>query len=92
MTAYIETNAKDASGKWDVSAIPGGSGNMGGSHLTVPKQGKHPKEAADLLKWLTAPEQQAKVFKATGNFPSLPKLYDDPSIKNFSKPFFNDAK
>jgi cellobiose transport system substrate-binding protein len=91
MTAYIESNAKDASGKWDIAAAPGGGGNFGGSHLTVPKQTKHPKEAAELAKWLTAPEQEAKVFKATGNFPSYPALYDQPDIANFSKPFFNNA-
>jgi cellobiose transport system substrate-binding protein len=91
MTAFIETNAKDASGKWDVAAVPGGSGNMGGSHLAIPKQSKHAKEAAELVKFLVAPEQQAKVFKAKGNFPSLPALYDQPDIANFSKPYFNNA-
>jgi len=91
MTAYIESNAKDAAGKWDVAAVPGGSGNIGGSHLTAPKQGKHPKETAELIKFLAAADQQAKVFKATGNFPSLPKLYDDPSVQSFKKAYFNNA-
>jgi cellobiose transport system substrate-binding protein len=91
MTAYIETNAKNSATKWDVAAVPGGSGNVGGSHLTVPKQSKNQKEAAELVKWLVAPEQQAKVFKAKGNFPSTPELYDTPDIKGFSKPFFNNA-
>ena len=31
------------------------------------------------------------VFKATGNFPSMPSLYTDPAIKSFTKPFFNNA-
>ncbi|MBB5871410.1 cellobiose transport system substrate-binding protein [Allocatelliglobosispora scoriae] len=91
MTAYIEGNAKDAAGKWDVATVPGGSGNMGGSHLVLPKQGKHPKEAYELIKFLTSSESQAAVFKKTGNFPSLPKLYDDPSITGFSKAYFNNA-
>ncbi|BCJ73137.1 ABC transporter substrate-binding protein [Catellatospora sp. IY07-71] len=91
MTAYIETNAKDAAGKWDVAAVPGGAGSMGGSHLALPKQGKHAKEAYELIKWLTAPEQQKKIFKATGNFPSTPSLYTDPDLTGFSKPFFNNA-
>jgi cellobiose transport system substrate-binding protein len=91
MTAFIESNAKDAAGKWDVAAVPGGSGNMGGSHLAIPKQSKHAKEAAELVKFLTAPEQQAKVFKSKGNFPSMPELYEQPDIANFSKPFFNNA-
>jgi cellobiose transport system substrate-binding protein len=91
MTSYIETNAKDASGKWDIAAVPGGAGSMGGSHLALPKQGKHAKEAFELIKWLTAPEQQKKVFKATGNFPSTPSLYTDPDLTGFSKAFFNNA-
>jgi cellobiose transport system substrate-binding protein len=64
---------------------------MGGSHLSLPKQGKHPKEAFELIKWLTAPEQQKAVFKATGNFPSTPSLYTDPDLTGFSKAFFNNA-
>jgi cellobiose transport system substrate-binding protein len=91
MTAYIEGQAKDASGLWDVAKVPGGSGNMGGSHLVLPKQGKHPEAAADLVKFLLSAENQIKVFKDKGNFPSLPKLYTDPAVTTFSKPFFNNA-
>jgi cellobiose transport system substrate-binding protein len=91
MMAYIQSQAKDASGKWDIAAVPGGGGNWGGSWLTLPKQGKHPEQAAALAKWLTAPEQQAKVFQKAGNFPSTVTLYDDPVIKDFVNPFFNNA-
>ncbi len=91
MMAYIQEQAKDSAGKWDVAAVPGDTGNWGGSWLTVPKQTKHPKEATDLAKWLTAPEQQAKVFRTAGNFPSTITLYDDPVIKDFVNPFFNNA-
>ncbi|YCK41883.1 extracellular solute-binding protein [Actinomadura sp. ATCC 39365] len=91
MTGFIQEQAKDASGKWDIATVPGGSGNSGGSHLMVPKQSKHPKEAAELIDFLTSKENQAKVFKEEGTFPSIPALYDDPSIQNFTKPFFGDA-
>lgn len=91
MTGYIQEQAKDAAGKWDIATVPGGSGNSGGSHLMVPKQSKHPKEAAELIDFLTSKENQAKVFKEEGTFPSIPALYDDPSIQNFTKPFFGDA-
>ncbi len=91
MTGFIQEQAKDASGKWDIAAVPGGSGNSGGSHLMVPKQSKHPKEAAELIDFLTSKDNQAKVFKEEGTFPSIPSLYDDPSIQNFTKPFFGDA-
>ncbi|WP_214408523.1 extracellular solute-binding protein [Sphaerisporangium fuscum] len=91
MTAYIQDQAKNASGKWDIAAVPGGAGNSGGTHLTVPKQSKHPKEAAELIMFLTSKENQAKVFKEIGNFPSIPSLYDQPDIRNYTKDFFNGA-
>ncbi|MFC0862862.1 ABC transporter substrate-binding protein [Sphaerimonospora cavernae] len=91
MTAYIQDQAKNAAGKWDIAAVPGGAGNAGGTHLTVPKQGKHPKEAAELADFLTSTQSQAAVFKAIGNFPSTPALYDQPDIQNFTKDFFNGA-
>jgi cellobiose transport system substrate-binding protein len=91
MMAYIQEQAKNASGLWDIAAIPGGGGNWGGSYLTLPKQGKHAKEAYELAAWLTAPEQQAKVFQKYGNFPSTTALYEDPVIKDFKNPFFNNA-
>ncbi len=34
--------------------MPGGGGNWGGSFLAVPKQSKHPKEAAELVEFLTS--------------------------------------
>ncbi|GAA4061076.1 extracellular solute-binding protein [Nonomuraea soli] len=91
MTGFIQEQAKDATGKWDIATVPGGSGNSGGSHLMLPKMGKHPKEAAELIDFLTSKENQAKVFKEEGTFPSIPALYDDPSIQSFTKPFFGDA-
>ncbi len=91
MTAYIQDQAKNSAGKWDIATVPGGAGNSGGSHLTVPKQSKHPKEAAELIDLLTSAESQAAVFKATGNFPSIPSLYGQTDIQNFTKDFFNDA-
>jgi cellobiose transport system substrate-binding protein len=91
MTAYIETNAPEATGLWDVAAVPGGAGNMGGSHLVLPAQGGHPAEAYALIEWLTAPEQQLKVFQETGNFPSTPELYEDPELTGLRKEYFNNA-
>ncbi|MFD4668115.1 extracellular solute-binding protein [Lentzea sp. NPDC058450] len=90
--AFIQSQAPDTKGQWDVAAVPnGGGGNWGGSWLTVPKQSKNPKEAYELAKWLTAPEQQLSIFKKIGNLPSRPALYDDPAMSGFTNPFFNDA-
>ncbi|GIJ51460.1 ABC transporter substrate-binding protein [Virgisporangium aliadipatigenens] len=91
MMTKIKDQSKEFAGKWDVALVPGGGGNWGGSYLTVPKQGKHTKQAAELAAWLTAPEQQAHVFTKQGNLPSTPALYDQPEIAGFKSDFFNNA-
>ncbi len=80
-------------GKWAVvEAFPEGGGNWGGSYLTVPKQSKHPKEAAELAAWLTAPEQQLKAFKTTGNFPSQVKAMESSELLSFTNEYFGATK
>jgi cellobiose transport system substrate-binding protein len=80
-------------GKWAVAdAFPGGGGNWGGSYLTVPSQTKHPKEAAELAAWLTAPEQQIKAFKAAGTFPSQVQALTSPDLLSFKDDYFGGAE
>ncbi|WP_030347662.1 ABC transporter substrate-binding protein [Streptomyces sp. NRRL S-1022] len=75
MIGYIEQKSGDSGkGNWDVAAAPTAA-NWGGSFLGVPTAGKHQKEAVELVKWLTAPEQQAKVFAKQASFPSTPSAY-----------------
>ncbi|MEV5708826.1 extracellular solute-binding protein [Actinoallomurus sp. NPDC052274] len=78
-------------GKWDVAGVPGGGGNWGGSWLAVPQQSKHPKEAAELVKFLTSPQGQIAAFKAANNLPSSPQALNDPAVKAFNNPYFNNA-
>ncbi|MFJ1543634.1 ABC transporter substrate-binding protein [Streptomyces sp. NPDC088246] len=93
MAGQISVNSGDANkGKWNITTAPGATAaNWGGSFLSVPKSGKHVDEATELVKWLTAPEQQAAVFKAIGSFPSNKGAYDLPDVKNAKLPYFNDA-
>ncbi|MEV7993047.1 extracellular solute-binding protein [Streptomyces sp. NPDC086077] len=91
MLGYIKGKSKpDAAGKWDVAAAPK-SGNWGGSFLSVPKSGKNAEAAAKLAAWLTAPEQQAKLFKVQGNFPSTPAAYDMDEVKSAKNEMTGDA-
>ncbi|GAA4596549.1 ABC transporter substrate-binding protein [Planotetraspora phitsanulokensis] len=91
-TGSIKDAAPTTAGKWDVAAVPGGGGgNQGGTHLMAPKQGKHPKEAAELIDLLTSKDNQLKLFTDAGALPSIPALYDDPTITGFTNPFFSDA-
>jgi len=92
MTSYIRSNAPDTKGKWDVAKVPGtGGGNWGGSYLAVPTQSKNQAAAIELAKWLTAPEQEAWLFKNKGNFPSDQALWDQPDVANFTDEFFSNA-
>ncbi|MGV9287710.1 ABC transporter substrate-binding protein [Streptomyces sp. NPDC003719] len=93
MSLQIENySGNDFAGKWDISRAPGATAaNWGGSFLTVPKSGKHVKEATELVKWLTAPEQQAAVFKAVGVFPSNQGAYALDDVKNAKLSYFNNA-
>ncbi|KRV47931.1 sugar-binding protein [Wenjunlia vitaminophila] len=91
MTAHISDKAGEANkGKWDIAAPPAGA-NWGGSFLTVPSGGKHVKEAQELAAWLTAPEQQAKLFAKNGLFPSSSKAMEAPEVSGATLEYFDGA-
>ncbi|MFF7769679.1 ABC transporter substrate-binding protein [Streptomyces massasporeus] len=92
MLGTIKGNAKpDAAGKWAVAVAPKG-GNWGGTFLTVPKSGKNVKEAQKFVTWLTAPEQQAKLFKVQASFPSAPSTYTMPEVTGATNEMTGDQK
>lgn len=80
----------DAAGQWDVAQAPK-SGNWGGSFLAVPEAGKNKDEAAKLAAWLTAPEQQAKLFAKQGSFPSAPAAYEMEQVKTAKNELTGDS-
>ncbi|MFI7399110.1 ABC transporter substrate-binding protein [Streptomyces sp. NPDC049541] len=91
MIGYIEQKSGDSGkGNWDVAAAPTAS-NWGGSFLGVPTAGKHQKEAIALAKWLTAPEQQAKVFAKQASFPSTPAAYANLKPAPDTTTYFSNA-
>ncbi|MFI9158697.1 ABC transporter substrate-binding protein [Kitasatospora aureofaciens] len=91
MTAIVADKSGSANkGKWDIATAPA-PGNWGGSFLTVPKSGKHQKEAEALAAWLTAPAQQAKVFTTVGNLPSNTQALSRPEVQNARLDFFGDT-
>ncbi|MFR9795689.1 extracellular solute-binding protein [Streptomyces sp. MS06] len=91
MLGYIKGQAGDGgSGTWDVAPLPGGvAGNWGGSYLAIPKASPHAKEAYNLIKWLTAAPQQAKLFKKQGSFPS--NLGAIKAVQDVKDPYFSNA-
>lgn len=91
MTAHISDKAGDANkNKWDVAAPPAGA-NWGGSFLSVPSSSKHVKEAQALAAWLTAPEQEAKLFAKQGLFPSSTGAISSPEVATATLEYFDNA-
>ncbi|QDP41312.1 ABC transporter substrate-binding protein [Radiobacillus deserti] len=91
MVNNVRSNAPDASGLWDVTKIPEGAGNWGGSFLTIPKESEHPEEAYDFISWLTAPEQQLEAFEIAGLFPSTPDVYENEEFLATTDEYFSGA-
>jgi cellobiose transport system substrate-binding protein len=91
MIGYIKGKAGDGgSGKWNVTSLPGGAGgNWGGAYLGIPQASQHKDEAAKLIAWLTAPEQQARVFREVGNFPSTTQAI--AAVTDTTDAYFNNA-
>ncbi|GAA4014589.1 extracellular solute-binding protein [Allokutzneria multivorans] len=91
LAQIAEGAGEGAKGKWDVASVPGNGGNWGGSFLMVPKQGKNIQAAAEVAKWLTAPEQQKKIFDKTGNLPSQPSVLRDATVQGKANEYFSGA-
>lgn len=89
----IKGNAGEDFKGWDIANVtPGGTGaDQGGSWLVVPQTSQVQEEAAKLATWLSAPDQQAKVFKAASNYPSSPKAQEMPEVADKVDPFLNNA-
>lgn len=92
MIGYIKGQAGDAgSGKWDVASIPGDGGNWGGSYLSIPAASENQEEAYKLIQWLTAPEQQIKMWTNGQHFPSSSVAAADGSVAAASDDYFSGA-
>ncbi|MER6625699.1 MULTISPECIES: ABC transporter substrate-binding protein [unclassified Streptomyces] len=91
MLSHISEKAGEANkGKWDVARAPKGA-NWGGSFLGVIEQSPVKEEAMKLVAWLTAPEQQAHIFKEIGNIPSSEKALQTDDVKNATSEYFDNA-
>ncbi|MGY1652818.1 extracellular solute-binding protein [Geodermatophilus sp. SYSU D01119] len=92
MLGYISEQAgEEAAGAWDVAPLPGGAGNWGGSWLGVTESSEHREEAIALVEWLTAPEQQIKMFTEEAHFPSSQEAAEDPQVSSATNEYFSGA-
>ncbi|KQS68738.1 ABC transporter substrate-binding protein [Modestobacter sp. Leaf380] len=95
MLGYITSQMGDeGAGLWDIAPLPGAeqsASNWGGAWLGVPSNGENVEAATELVEWLTAPEQQVRVFTEAAHFPSSPQAAEDPAVVGFTDPYFSDA-
>jgi len=91
MLNYIQGQAPDTSGSWQVTNLPEGGGNWGGSQMAIPANATNPALAYDMISTILSPENQLEVFQEFGNFPSTPELYEDEALTGFTSEFFSGA-
>ncbi|MGT2950857.1 ABC transporter substrate-binding protein [Streptococcus cuniculi] len=63
--------------QWLIAKSPFLPSNYGGSYLAVIKTTAHPKEAAEVVKYLTNEESQRVNYKELALFPANKKVFDD---------------
>ena len=89
------TLAQLAVGKFSLTSIPR-EGNrqasvLGGQSLAVSKYSEHPREAAELVRFLTSRDVQLKLWESDAVLPSVREFYDDPKYLA-SRPEFNKMR
>ncbi|MDY7231109.1 ABC transporter substrate-binding protein [Hyalangium rubrum] len=95
--AWALANAKDSpiAGKVGVMALPKGgaegksTGTLGGWQLGVSKYSKNPQLAADLVKYLTGPEEQKRRALVASFNPTIMSLYKDAELLK-ANPFIGE--
>jgi multiple sugar transport system substrate-binding protein len=67
---------------WATAALPGrtgpGASLAGGSSLVVFRRTTHPREAWQLIEYLSQPEVQRRFYDLSGNLPPRRSAWDDP--------------
>jgi trehalose/maltose transport system substrate-binding protein len=85
-TAYADGQAAESSirNKFDITLLPGGQagrvGTLGGAGLAVSRLSGHPREALELVRYLSSRDVQVKRSRVLSEPPTLPELYDLPEV------------
>ncbi len=85
-SAYFNSQAAGSSirNKFDIAALPGGqagtAGTLGGWGLAVSRFSPHPREAVELIRFLTRKDVQEKRARVVSQPPTSPELYDLPEV------------
>ena len=85
-TAYVDSQAAGSPirNKFDIAPLPGGKGGrvgtLGGAALGVSRFSAHPREALELVRYLSRRDVQVKRSGVLSVPPTLPELYDLPEV------------
>ncbi|MCM3398188.1 ABC transporter substrate-binding protein [Oceanobacillus profundus] len=89
LKGWMEGNAPEAVGKWNVATLPTEfAANWGGSYIAVPSETEYAQEAYDFIEWLVSSENQLKSFQSHGLFPSAQAVYEEEAFKTNEDEFF----
>jgi len=85
-SAYVDSQAAGSPirNKFDTALLPGGKagrvGTFGGWGLAVSRFSAHPREALELVRYLTRRDVQVKRSRVLSQPPTLPELYKLPEV------------
>jgi trehalose/maltose transport system substrate-binding protein len=85
-SAYVDSQAAGSPirNKFDVALLPGGKGGrvgtLGGWGLAVSRLSAHPREALELVRYLSRRDVQLNRSRVLSQPPTLPELYNVPAV------------
>ena len=85
-TAYLDSHAAESSirNKFDIALLPrgraGSVGTLGGAALAVSRFSPHPREALELVRYLSSGDVQTRRSRVFSQPPTQPDLYDLPAV------------
>ena len=92
-SAYIDSKAPGSSVRdsFAVTLLPGGKagrlGTLGGWALAVSRSSAHPREAVELVRYLTRKDVQLKRSQVLLEPPTLPELFNTPEVMGPNRRF-----
>jgi trehalose/maltose transport system substrate-binding protein len=85
-TAFVDSQAAGSPirNSFDITGLPAGKdgrmGTLGGAGLGVARLSAHPREAVELVRYLSRRDVQTKRSRVLSVPPTLPELYDVPEV------------
>ena len=93
-SAYADSRAAGSPvrNNFDIALLPGGKagrvGTLGGWGLAVSRFSPHPREALELIRYLTRRDVQEQRYRVLSQPPTLPELYNLPDVLEANPHFY----